>query len=126
MHALHVCVTLFSYTRHMDASLAMPQWLRTCTLLGLAAMAWQPSVPQRCKLGCCRRGMLPPTAHELAGRLEGVSAQGLCAATGGANHLRAPAPAVHCRFLAGVLSLPEYRFDARQAIRLDYASYVLE
>jgi hypothetical protein len=33
---------------------------------------------------------------------------------------------LHRSFLSAVLQLPSYRFDAREAIQLDYASYILE
>lgn len=35
-------------------------------------------------------------------------------------------PALERSFLSVVLRLENYRFDARDAIRLDYASYTLE
>lgn len=41
-------------------------------------------------------------------------------------HKRLDNPDSAAGYLAEVLGLPDYRFDARQAIRLDYASYVLE
>ena len=54
-------------------------------------------------------------------------APGLGAAGGfAARGEHAPCSSPLHRFLASVLKLDNYRFDARQAILLDYASYALE
>lgn len=65
------------------------------------------SLPQSLPCGSCLHALSPMAW--------------MCACCCYALHVWPP-----CRFLAEVLGLQEYRFDARSAVRLDYASYALE